>query len=206
MLFDSDIIRSVTRTLREHYGANIPPLVCDPVCVSTSGHTLLRPEAVDDMITELFPLTTLITPNKSEAELILSTRKLPSNITNLADMLSASQDLLTLGPKAVLLKGGHVISSMQDVLRIAADHPEMRIFRDGLLDENMEILQITEEDIAARSLVVDVLRDKDTVTLFLRPRINSTSTHGTGCTLSAAITCALGRGNSCECDVVSTPV
>lgn len=197
MLFDSNVIRAITDTLRTHFGTNMPPLVCDPVCVSTSGHTLLQPEAVDDMITELFPLATLITPNKSEAELILSTRNLPSTITNLADMLTASEVLLTLGPKAVLLKGGHVTSSIQDVSELAVKHPDLTIIRDGLLEENMEILQISEEDLTSRPLVVDVLRDTENVTLFLRPRIDSTSTHGTGCTLSAAIVCALSRGVSC---------
>lgn len=200
MLFDSNVIRAITRTLRDHFGADIPALVCDPVCVSTSGHTLLQAEAVDDMITELFPLATLITPNKSEAELILSTRKLPSTITNLTDMITASETLLALGPKAVLLKGGHITSSIQDVSEVASEHPELTVIRDGLLEENMEILHISEEDLASRPLVVDVLRDQTSVALFIRPRIDSKNTHGTGCTLSAAIVCALGRGVPCTSD------
>ena len=203
MLFDSNAIQAITRTLRDHYGTNVPNLVCDPVCVSTSGHTLLQPEAVEDMVKELFPLATLITPNKSEAELILSMRNLPSTIANLSDMLTASEALLTLGPKAVLLKGGHITSSMQDVAQIVSKDSKLTIIRDGLLDENMEILQIAEEDLSSRPLVVDVLRDQDAVTLFIRPRIDSTSTHGTGCTLSAAIVCALGRGVPCTLYCIS---
>lgn len=74
MLFDAANTRAVSSTLKDLYkGQNLPPLVVDPVCVSTSGHSLLHPEAVEVIIQELFPLATLITPNKSEAELLLST-------------------------------------------------------------------------------------------------------------------------------------
>ena len=99
----------------------MPPLVCDPVCVSTSGHTLLQPDAVEVMISELFPLTYLITRNKSEAELLLATRGLPARIANLDDMLRAAADLLALGPRAVLLKGGHLAVRLADVERVAEE-------------------------------------------------------------------------------------
>ncbi|TFY78234.1 hypothetical protein EWM64_g5775, partial [Hericium alpestre] len=46
MLFSADVVRTVVQTLRALYSATPPPpLVCDPVCVSTSGHTLLHPDA-----------------------------------------------------------------------------------------------------------------------------------------------------------------
>ena len=105
MLFDATSIRAVVRVLKSHYeGPDMPPLVCDPVCVSTSGHTLLASDAVEVMVSELFPLTYLVTPNKAEAELILSTRGHPVSINNIDDMLKAADDLLKLGPKVVLLK------------------------------------------------------------------------------------------------------
>ncbi len=200
MLFDAESIRAVVRTLKAHYtGKSLPPLVCDPVCVSTSGHTLLHPDAVEVMISELFPLTSLITPNKSEAELLLSCRDLPSTIASLEDMLVAAKNLLKLGPRAVLLKGGHLTATLQDVERAKARFPEIRVVSDGLYAENMEILQVTTNDSAAhpRLLVVDVLHDLSGTVLYLHPRIESTSTHGTGCTLSAAIVCCLSRGQPC---------
>ena len=89
MLFDDSNIRAIAKTLKAFYisGKTLPPLVCDPVCVSTSGHTLLQPEALDVLISELFPLTFLLTPNKSEAELILSARGIDNaEITNLEGM------------------------------------------------------------------------------------------------------------------------
>lgn len=198
MLFDADITRVVAKTLESHYTkSNMPPFVCDPVCVSTSGHSLLHPQAIEIMIKDLFPLTTLITPNKSEAELLLSHQNLPCKIANLEDMLSAAENLLTLGPGAVLLKGGHIVVSSVDVKRICANFPHIQVIHDGVLDENMEILRVSGEDPSTMQLVVDVLYEREhKTTLFVRPRIDSTHTHGTGCTLSAALACELGRGMS----------
>ncbi|CCM04575.1 uncharacterized protein FIBRA_06756 [Fibroporia radiculosa] len=196
MLSDAGVTRAVAETLQSHYGDSVPPLVCDTVCVSTSGHTLLQPDAVDVMISTLFPLAALITPNKAEAVLLLSHRGLPSKVENLEDMLVASRNLLSLGPKAVLLKGGHITTTISDVDQVIAAHPHVQVVREGLLGENMEILQVAEPDLSSRVLVVDVLQEHKAITLFLRPRIESQSTHGTGCTLSAALACAISRGKT----------
>lgn len=197
MLFDAASIRAVVRILKSHYGDRpLPPLVCDPVCVSTSEHTLLQADAVEVMIEELFPLAYLVTPNKSEAELILSQRGLPSGIGSLEDMLRASDDLLKLGPQAILLKGGHLTISTSDVERVSRSRRELQVTRNILFEENMEILQVVEKDPAEKEIVVDVLRTASGTTLFIRPRVESMSTHGTGCTLSAALVCALARGET----------
>lgn len=199
MLFDAQILHLVAGTLKAHYTeTSMPPLVCDPVCVSTSGHTLLHPDALEVMVNELFPLATLITPNKAEAELILSLRNLPHNLVNLEDILVAVKDLLSLGPSAVLLKGGHITVTEKDVECSINLHPDICVIRDGLPGENMEILHKNKSPPTPQPIVVDVLcRSVNEITLFLRPRIDSTSTHGTGCTLSAALACALGRGLDC---------
>ncbi|EKM56098.1 uncharacterized protein PHACADRAFT_209595 [Phanerochaete carnosa HHB-10118-sp] len=199
MLFDAKSIRAVVRILEAHYdGRPLPLLVCDPVCVSTSGHTLLQADAVEVLIEELLPLTFLVTPNKSEAELMLSHRGLPSSIESLEDILRASSDLLKLGPQAALLKGGHLTVSMDDVERVSRSRQKIRVVRDILFEENMEILQVAEKDLASKEIVVDVLHTASGTTLFIRPRVDSTSTHGTGCTLSAALVCALARGETVE--------
>ncbi|KAG1736929.1 Phosphomethylpyrimidine kinase-domain-containing protein [Suillus paluster] len=195
MLFDTENTKAVAEMLKGHFNAKGHiPLVCDPVCVSTSGHVLLHPDAVDTLIDDIFPLSDLITPNKSEAELLLKQRHLPSHIASLEDMISASRRLRTLGPQAVLLKGGHCVVSLADVTNISSD--DTQVIREGLLDDNANILRIHgRNETHVDSLVVDVLcTSDDRVTIFARTRLESTSTHGTGCTLSAALACQLARG------------
>ena len=201
MLYDQATVQVIASTLKEHYREKPLVLVCDPVCISTSRHALLADSAVGPLIDEILPLTTLVTPNKSEAELILSHKRNKITISTLADMVSASKELLTFGPKAVLLKGGHVAATMTDVHELLGADPAISVYKYGLLEENMNILQVglgEKEQIS--QLVVDVLQDSSgsggevTTSLFIRPRIESTSTHGTGCTLSAAIVCGLASG------------
>ncbi|KIY68605.1 hypothetical protein CYLTODRAFT_395117 [Cylindrobasidium torrendii FP15055 ss-10] len=200
MLFDASLTRIVVETLRSHYGGSekMPPLVCDPVCVATSGDSLLNPDATDVLIKELFPLAALITPNKSEAELLLSqgATSYPT-IQTLDDMLTALTSLLSFGCGAVLLKGGHLVSTSGEVHAFAASRADVvSVQYDGCpLGENMEILQIGKQ-LDTMQVVVDMFQDRQSanVTLFVRPRIESESTHGTGCTLSAAIASGLALG------------
>lgn len=199
MLFDADNTRAVASALRARYqdAQSLPPLVCDPVCVSTSGHKLLHPDAIEVIIKEIFPLTSLVTPNKSEAELLLSHKQFPGKIESIEDMLAAAVNLSTFIPKSILLKGGHLTTSMDEIHLSTLKHPEISVIKDGLLGENMEILQVAEELFSEnkKELVVDLLYEPGgKITLIVQPRIESTSTHGTGCTLSAAIACGLGSG------------
>lgn len=101
MLFSSEIILIVAARLsRRDF-----PLVVDPVCVAQSGARLLEESAVQDMIRHLFPITDLLTPNLPEAELFTGlVLKTPE------DICEAAERLLALGPKAVLIKGGHMDS------------------------------------------------------------------------------------------------
>jgi hydroxymethylpyrimidine/phosphomethylpyrimidine kinase len=200
MLYDEATIRVIASALKKYYVQKPLRLVCDPVCVSTSGHALLVGNALEVLIDEILPLATLITPNKSEAELILS-HKQKAPISSLADLVSASRELLKFGSKAVLLKGGHVMTTMTEVHELLATNPAISVYKYGLLDENMNILRPGHgEGDRISQLVVDVLQDSCgsggavETSIFIRPRIESTSTHGTGCTLSAAIACGLASG------------
>lgn len=79
------------------------PLVVDPVMVAKGGHKLLAVDAVATLTTRLLPLAHIITPNIPEAETLTGLA-----ITDEASMHAACAALLALGPKAVLLKGGHM--------------------------------------------------------------------------------------------------
>ncbi|KAG6902680.1 hypothetical protein C0995_013372 [Termitomyces sp. Mi166 len=194
MLYDADCIRAVIKALKTQFsGLNFPPIICDPVCVSTSGHSLLDPNATQVLIDEFFPLATLITPNKSEAELLLSQGGEPLEIKNLQDMVVAAKELLRYGSQAVLLKGGHIITSMRDI-KLLEQFTNIDTVFSGLLSQNMEILQ--RDGTRDPKLVADVFSEGDQIVIFVRPYINSKNTHGTGCTLSAAIASCLARGSN----------
>jgi hydroxymethylpyrimidine/phosphomethylpyrimidine kinase len=79
------------------------PLVADPVMVAKGGHRLLAEDAVATLMAELLPLASIITPNIPEAEVLSGI-----TIRDEADMHAAAAKLLSLGVRAVLLKGGHM--------------------------------------------------------------------------------------------------
>ena len=99
MLFSAGIAGAVARGLADKSF----PLVVDPVCVSQSGHRLLEEDAVQAVIREALPLADLATPNRPEAELLSGMA-----ITDRESLFAALEKLLSFGPRAVLLKGGHM--------------------------------------------------------------------------------------------------
>jgi hydroxymethylpyrimidine/phosphomethylpyrimidine kinase len=102
MLMSPDIIQSVAEELRNH--SSKVPLVVDPVMMSTSGHMLLKPHSVNTIIDEILPLTTLLTPNLAEAAKLTNM----DVVKNMDGMREAAYKLLKMGPKAILIKGGHL--------------------------------------------------------------------------------------------------
>ena len=79
------------------------PIVVDPVMVAKSGDRLLAPDAERAYVDRLFPVATIITPNLAEAEALLG-----RPVRSLAAMRDAARDLRAFGPRAVLVKGGHL--------------------------------------------------------------------------------------------------
>ena len=123
MLFSADIIKSVAGALRGHFasGAAVFPLVVDPVSVSQSGHRLLAEDAVDALVEYIVPLADLLTPNRPEAEMLAG-----MSINTPEDLREAIARILDLGPKAVLLKGGHFDSDIEvvDWLALPGEEPQ----------------------------------------------------------------------------------
>jgi hydroxymethylpyrimidine/phosphomethylpyrimidine kinase / thiaminase len=235
MLANESVVRTIAHTLRVQRSP--PPLVVDPVCASTSGHTLLEHAALGALARELLPLATVLTPNMAEAALLLQHQHDHSQansasarpITSIEGMLHAARELCALGPRSVLLKGGHMARGgmrLADVeAAVAADTDGLQVHRiekEALVSSNanMEILfqAAVARDPSVRDapVVVDVLCERDEqdgvgegaegpgrCTLFVRPYLDSKSTHGTGCTLSAALACALARrGTTGTCSIL----
>lgn len=145
MVSSPEIIKPIVESLDKY---NPKYLVVDPVMISKSGYSLLKPEAKDNLIKYLIPKAYIITPNTLEAEEITGIK-----IDNVEDMKLVGKKILELGPKYVLMKGGH-------------------------LDGD----------------AVDVLIGKDTFEIYKSERLDRKNTHGTGCTLSSAITANLALG------------
>ncbi|MBI5093848.1 MAG: bifunctional hydroxymethylpyrimidine kinase/phosphomethylpyrimidine kinase [Candidatus Hydrogenedentes bacterium] len=147
MLSNASIIESVAESVSRN---GIRHLVVDPVMVSTSGARLLREDACDALKRALIPLALIVTPNLPEAEALAGFA-----IRGEDDLRRAAHRILALGPRYVLLKGGH----------------------------------------GAGAESTDYLYSAESATAFSAPRIDTKNTHGTGCTLSAAITACLAKGD-----------
>lgn len=127
------------------------PIVLDPVMIAKGGASLLQDDAVKALCERLLPMAAVLTPNLPEAAHLLG----EPVATNREAMEKQGRALVALGPRAVLMKGGHL------------DQPDSP----------------------------DCLVTGDTVEWLETRRVNTKNTHGTGCTLSAALAARLGRGH-----------
>ena len=117
MLYDAGIVRAVAERLRAGRADNV---VLDPVLFSSSGHALSRPDALDAIKAEIFPLCTLVTPNLHEAAAICG-----YPIDTRADMERAAREIAAMTRGAALVKGGHLADCADDLL---CDGQEMHWF------------------------------------------------------------------------------
>lgn len=100
MLATAEIIAAVAESLSAYPQI---PFVLDPVMVATSGDRLLAEDAIHTLIGTLLPLATLVTPNLHEAAVLLNTRM----AQNREQMQLQGEQIIALGARAVLMKGGH---------------------------------------------------------------------------------------------------
>lgn len=108
MLSTAEIIGTIAGKLTEYKAKNI---VLDTVMVSTSGHTLLQPDAADALTSRLFPLADIITPNLYEAQILCGFKILSKN-----DMLKAAEYIYNKYNINVLVKGGHLAGTSSDLM------------------------------------------------------------------------------------------
>ncbi|OXM17117.1 bifunctional hydroxymethylpyrimidine kinase/phosphomethylpyrimidine kinase [Paenibacillus herberti] len=119
MLFSSDLIEAICVKLEY---SRIRSLVVDPVMISKHGSRLLEAQAVESMRGQLFPLAEVITPNLPEACALLGWDE--SELATVDQMEAAARELLKLGSRHVLLKGGHLSGSSEAVdILLSADAP-----------------------------------------------------------------------------------
>ena len=161
MLASASTVDAVADALRKR-GEIIT--VVDPVMVATSGAQLLPNEAVRNLRTNILPLTTILTPNIPEARLLLRNAGRadgpPDGIGSLDDIVNIARAVQSLGPRYVLVKGGH-----------------LPLQRDGRISK----------DEADRCTIVDVLYDGREATVYETAYVPSKNTHGTGCSLACKL-------------------
>jgi hydroxymethylpyrimidine/phosphomethylpyrimidine kinase len=149
MLANSLIIKAVADKAREYSFSNI---VVDPVMIAKGGDNLLQAAAVETLRNVLIPLATVVTPNLPEAAVLLD-----RGVESLEDARQAAMDIVAMGAKSAVVKGGHL-----------------------------------------KGNAVDVLYDGCKLREFSAVRLDTTSTHGTGCTFASAIAAGLAQGMAVE--------
>ena len=148
MLHSSKVVEKVIQSLRQ---IKVKKIILDPVMVAKGGTKLIDAKAIQIIKKKLIQNVSLITPNIPEAEILTGNK-----IKNKEDMIFAANQLINLGAKNVLIKGGHLKSKK----------------------------------------VEDIFLNKSDFKIFVSLRYNTKNTHGTGCTLSSAITTFFSCGKS----------
>lgn len=148
MILDAGIAAAVADALE---GRDVT-IVLDPVMIAKGGAPLLLPDAVAVLRARLLPLATVLTPNLPEAAALLGTE----GATTREEMAAQGAALRKMGPRHVLMKGGH----------------------------------------GSGAESADCLVSEDGVDWVEAPRIDTKNTHGTGCSLSAALAAQLGQGRT----------
>ena len=202
MLQSREITRRIAAVLGEYPIRNI---VLDPVMVSTSGHRLIEPEAVEALVSCLMPLARVITPNIPEAEILLGGKRLSDQ----ASLSEAAVELSRLTGASVLLKAGHLAPEPDGAESGAGCRAEY----EAECRAESECLSGAESGAksAAESrakswaepgamVLTDYFYDAERGELIELPSqaVQTVNTHGTGCTMSSALAAHLAKGCSLQ--------
>jgi hydroxymethylpyrimidine/phosphomethylpyrimidine kinase len=99
MLANAGIIRAVAKKMAQYRVTN---LVVDPVMVAKGGDVLLRRDAIDTLRSDLMPLAAVVTPNLPEACELAGIEG-----ASLRQIREMAHRIIDLGPRSVVIKGGH---------------------------------------------------------------------------------------------------
>jgi len=165
MLATAAIVEAVAAAIES---LDLPLVVVDPVMVSSTGHRLLDADAVQALCTELLPLARVVTPNVPEAEALSGRR-----IRTAADARDAALRIQEMGPRAVIITGGHAPATMR-----AGDETDRHPAASGWRSRD-------------HGDVVDLLLDGGDWHEFAVERIDAPPLHGTGCTFASAVAAGL---------------
>jgi hydroxymethylpyrimidine/phosphomethylpyrimidine kinase len=178
MLSNAPIIKTIAAKIREHH---LSPLVVDPVMVAKGGDPLLRDDARDMLVQELLPLATVVTPNLHEARALCG-----FEITNLDEMRRAAKAIHQMGPRNVVVKGGHLSAELEaiDLLYDGNSFQEFRAPRLSTKNDHgtgCTFASAIAAELAKGHTVPDAVRiAKEYLTQILRASANLQIGHGHG--------------------------
>ena len=118
MLHNTKIIKCIYQIIKKYKLKNV---VLDPVMVAKGGAKLINNSSIIYLKKLLLPLSDLVTPNIPEAEVLTG-----NSISSKEDMIKAARKILNMGPKNVLLKGGHLKNKI--IFDVLATKKRMKIF------------------------------------------------------------------------------
>jgi len=116
MLASAELVSTVAGAVHDF---GVPNLVVDPVFVSKHGDTLLADDAIGALREELLPRATVVTPNLPEAGGLVG-----YEVTDRSAMVQCAKELLALGVRVVVVKGGHLDGGESPDCLVSADDPE----------------------------------------------------------------------------------
>jgi hydroxymethylpyrimidine/phosphomethylpyrimidine kinase len=184
MLANAGIVEAVA----DRAAAHDLTLVVDPVMVAKSGDRLLAEDAVETVRVRLVELAAVLTPNAPEAEVITG-----RPVRDLSGMWDAARALVEAGAGAVLVKGGHLPQPAGARLPEALRDAVVWVAGVGGGPPDGPPEGGGAETEAA--VAYDLWYDGSEARLLAAPYVRSRATHGTGCTLSAAVAAALALGH-----------
>lgn len=164
----AEVARVIVDVLRTYVTVNACPVVLDPVMISTSGRRLMSEDAVEVVVSELFPLCTLVTPNIPETETL---RELPC---------------FDAGKYNLLIKGGHAEGAEMSDRLCMKDGTERIYTTEKIESSNLHGTGCALSSAIAASLAQGysleeaVARGKDYVTEAIRQGRNLGIGHGNG--------------------------
>ena len=129
MLHAPEVVEVVAWAI-DHY--QLPNVVLDPVMVATSGDRLIAAETVQMLVREIFPRAIVVTPNLDEAALLVG-----HAIDGVGALDGAADELLALGARAVLLKGGHLPGDEVVDLLVQAGGERVRLASERIASRNL---------------------------------------------------------------------
>jgi hydroxymethylpyrimidine kinase/phosphomethylpyrimidine kinase len=200
MLSSLEIAELVYKNLLKFVEQKIP-IILDPVMIATSKDRLLKDNAIEFLKNKLSSLSTIITPNIDEAE-ILSEMK----IKNIHDMIEAGKKIRQLNSKSVLIKGGHLEVNLEGDLARSLEVNLLSDLKENFsenLDKKSENSSKNSKNFIENSLpnqdfdhhkIYNILIDQaDQVHIITNDRLDLGNIHGTGCSLASAISANIAK-------------